>query len=130
MTTSRSKLNEQIRYEIKLFETLLTQKPHYTDALIALADLYTKIGEIKKGMVLDVRLAALLPEDDTVFYNLACSYSLTGQIKKGYEALKRAVKLGYEDFEQMEMDARWEGLLGTKRYRELVKRDFPEEGKD
>lgn len=116
MTTSRSKLNEQIRFEIKLFESLLSQKPHYAEALIALADLYTKIGEIKKGLLLDERLAALLPEDDTVFYNLACSYSLTGQLKKGYAALKRAVELGYDDFEHLEHDSDLEALRKSKLY--------------
>lgn len=116
MAASRSKLNEQIRFEIKLFENLLSQKPHYTDALVALADLYTKIGEIKKGLVLDIRLAALLPDDDTVFYNLACSYSLTGQIKKAYEALKRAIELGYDDIEHLEHDSDLESIRKSKIY--------------
>jgi len=116
MTTSRSKLNEQIRYEIKLFESLLSQKPHYAEALVALADLYTKIGEIKKGLVLDERLAVLLPDDDTVFYNLACSLCLTGQIKKAYEALKQAVDLGYDDLEHLKHDSDLKLLRKSKIY--------------
>ncbi|MBI4971421.1 MAG: hypothetical protein HZC17_06245 [Candidatus Omnitrophica bacterium] len=116
MATSRSKLNEQIHFEINLFETLLTEKPHYTDALIALADLYTKVGEIKKGLLLDERLATLCPEDDTIFYNLACSYSLTGQLKKAYIAVKKAVKLGYEDFEHLAHDSDLEPLRKSKLY--------------
>lgn len=122
MKTSKTALNEQIKYEIKLYEELIKQKPHYTDALIALADLYTKVGEIKKGMVLDERLSKLCPGDEMVFYNLACSYSLTGQLKKAFEALRRAVELGYSDFKHLNHDLDLELLRKSKRYGPLIKK--------
>ncbi|MBI4398488.1 MAG: hypothetical protein HY586_05130 [Candidatus Omnitrophica bacterium] len=116
------KLSGQIRYEIRMFEALLEQKPNYVDALSALADIYTKTGEIQKGLALDERLARLCPESDSVFYNLACSYSLAGQLKKAYSALKRAVSLGYADLEHLHHDSDLEALRKSQRFGPMVKK--------
>lgn len=111
-----NRIRGQTKYEIKFYERLLVQKPNYVEALVALADIYTKVGEFTKGLVLDERLAELCPNDETVFYNLACSLSLTGKLKKAYEALRTAVALGYNDFEHLRYDQDLEPLRKSKRY--------------
>ncbi len=116
------KTSDQLKYEIHFFEALLRQKPHYIEALVALADIYTKVGEIKKGLILDERLSQLCPGDDTVFYNLACSYSLTGRLKKAYDALKKSVELGYDDTEHLNHDSDLEPLRKSKRFGPLIKK--------
>jgi len=52
----------------------------------------------------DERLARLEPENALVFYNLACSYSLTGEIERSVLALNQAIKLGYRDFKWLAKD--------------------------
>lgn len=116
------KLNDQIKFEIKLYEKLLRDKPHYIEALVALADLYTKIGRHKKGLMLDERLSQLCPHDETVYYNLACSYSLTGQLRKAYDALRQAVVLGYDDFKHLSHDPDLEALRSSQRYGLMIKK--------
>jgi hypothetical protein len=45
-----------------------------------LGDDYTRRGKFKAGLDVDTRLAKLRPDDALVYYNLACSYSLTSQM--------------------------------------------------
>jgi hypothetical protein len=71
---------------------------------VALAELYTKEGLYDKGLDLDRRLAELRPEDPVIQYNLACSLSLKADIPAAFDAMKRAVENGYEDFAHLEKD--------------------------
>lgn len=116
MKSLKNPLNAQSRFEIRLYEGLLAEKPDYTDALMALADLYTKVGEFRKGLALDERLASLCPRDEMVFYNLACSLSLTGQLKKSFQAITKAIDLGYRDYEHLKHDSDLDALRKSKRY--------------
>jgi hypothetical protein len=52
----------------------------------------------------DERLAHLVPGDSLVFYNLACSYSLTDQFERAAFALEQALNLGYRDFAWLAKD--------------------------
>jgi hypothetical protein len=52
----------------------------------------------------DERLARLDPENALVFYNLACSYSLTNQFDRTALALEKALSLGYRDFAWLARD--------------------------
>ena len=46
----------------------------------------------------------LEPQNPLVFYNLACSYSLTERFDLAASALKRALDLGYRDFKWLAKD--------------------------
>jgi uncharacterized protein HemY len=59
---------------------------------------------LQEGLKVDERLARLQPEDPLVFYNLACSYSLTDQFERATLALERALQLGYRDFTWLARD--------------------------
>ena len=61
---------------------------------------------------------------------LAAAYAHLGKKEAALDYLEKALEKGYEDFEGMEKDERWERLRGTKRYRELVKKYHPEHAKD
>src|SRR2546423_8668261 len=79
----RKKLNRQekrdLDIEIGFLEGLVRRDPGYIDALQILGDDYTKRGKFTLGLKIDQRLAVLKPMDSLIQYNLACSYSLTGQ---------------------------------------------------
>jgi tetratricopeptide (TPR) repeat protein len=59
-------------------------------------------------------------------YHLAAAYAHLGKNKAALNYLEQALQKGYEDFESMEKDARWERLREDKRYKELMKRYTPE----
>lgn len=104
----RKKLNRQekrdLDIEIGFLEGLVRRDPGYVDALQILGDDYTKRGKFTLGLKIDQRLAVLRPRDALVYYNLACSYSLTGQQEEAAEALEQSLDYGYRDFKWLNDD--------------------------
>jgi tetratricopeptide (TPR) repeat protein len=90
--------------KIEFIEGLVQRDPNYVDALQILGDHYTQRGRIVEGLKVDERLARLEPRNPLVFYNLACSYSLSGEIDQAANALEKALQLGYRDFEWLVKD--------------------------
>src|SRR5450755_3539286 len=90
--------------KIEFVEGLVRRDPNYVDALQLLGDHYTQRGRFTEGLQVDERLARLDPENALVFYNLACSYSLTDQFDRTALALEKALNLGYRDFAWLAKD--------------------------
>jgi len=90
--------------KIKFIEGLVRRDPNYVDALQILGDHYTQRGRISEGLKVDERLASLEPGNPLVFYNLACSYSLSGELDHAAVALEKALQLGYRDFNWLAKD--------------------------
>jgi tetratricopeptide (TPR) repeat protein len=90
--------------EISFIEGVVRRDPSYVDALQILGDDYTRRGRFADGLTVDEQLAKLRPNDATVLYNLACSYSLTDRLEEAIEALHRALGAGYDEFAWMAKD--------------------------
>jgi tetratricopeptide (TPR) repeat protein len=90
--------------KIEFMEGLVRRDPDYVDALQLLGDHYTQRGRYHEGLKVDERLARLDSENALVFYNLACSYSLTDQFERAALALVKALSLGYRDFAWLAKD--------------------------
>jgi len=110
------------RFELQFYEEVLRQDPCNEDVLMALGHAYTTRGEYQKGLEVDRRLVRLRPEDPTAFYNLACSYSLTGRLDDSILTLEQAIRLGYKDFAHMLKDPDLENLRKDERFRRLIAR--------
>ena len=108
-TTTQKQLSRTERrdldIEIGFLEGVVRRDPEYVEALQILGDDYTARGRITDGLHVDEQLAVLRPEDSLVFYNLACSYSLSKTYDKAVQALHRALDLGYRDFNWLSRDA-------------------------
>ena len=114
----RTKKQEDIDFEIRFMESLLEKNPDFTQALIVLGDLYTKKGLYQEGLAVDERLSRLRPNDPIVFYNLACSYSLVGDLDRSFSAIKKAVESGYDELGYMEVDGDLANLRQDARFQE------------
>jgi len=90
--------------KIRFIEGLVRRDPDYVDALQLLGDHYTQRGRFTEGLHVDERLARLEPGNPLVFYNLACSYSLTDEFDRAVFALHQAIELGYRDFKWLAKD--------------------------
>lgn len=95
---------KELDVTIGFLEGVLRRDPDYVDALQLLGDGYTRRGKFKSGLEVDRRLAQLRPDDATVHYNLACSYSLVGKFEATAAALDKALDLGYRDFKWLTKD--------------------------
>jgi tetratricopeptide (TPR) repeat protein len=105
---ARKKLNrkEQQSLDVKIdfMQGLVRRDPNYVEALQLLGDHYTQRGNFEDGLKVDEHLSELEPRDPLVFYNLACSYSLTNQFDRAVSALEQALDLGYSDFKWLAKD--------------------------
>jgi tetratricopeptide (TPR) repeat protein len=90
--------------KIDFIEGIIRRDPNYVDALQILGDHYTQRGRFVEGLKVDERLARLEPQNPLVFYNLACSYSLTDEFDRAALALEKALLLGYRDFAWLTKD--------------------------
>jgi len=97
-------------FEIRFYEKLVEDNPHFTDAISCLAAAYTRKGFYQEGLTLDKRLTVHKPQDPIVFYNLACSYSRVGDLIKSFESLTKALSLGYNDLRHLLQDPDLENL--------------------
>lgn len=113
------KSEQDICFEIKFLEGILQHSPGFIEAMAALGELYTRQGEYHKGLAVDQKLAGLRP-DETVFYNLACSYSLTGDLPRARQAMAQAVALGYRDFVHLLQDPDLAALLADAEFGRML----------
>lgn len=107
-------------FEISFFEGLIKKDPNFVDALIPLAEAYTKRGLYEKGLLIDKRLARLKKSDPVVHYNLACSFALIGKKDEAFRALGRAIRLGYRDWDHLKRDPDLKGLRDDPRFKALA----------
>jgi len=111
---------DQYAFEIAFYERLIKSNPHFIDVLTPLADAYTKVGEYQKGLKIDKKLAKLRKNDENVFYNLACSYALNRMPDEAFQALRKAISLGYTDFRHMRRDPDLNNIKADKRFKTLI----------
>jgi tetratricopeptide (TPR) repeat protein len=97
---------EQRELDIKIgfMEGVVKRDPAYIEALQILGDDYTRRGKFAAGLKVDEQLSQLRPDDPVVQYNLACSYSLTGNFNQAAAALEKAIEMGYRDFKWLNQD--------------------------
>ena len=98
--------DEERELDIKIcfMEGVVKRDPAYVEALQILGDDYTRRGKFVAGLKVDEQLSQLRPGDPLVQYNLACSYSLTGNFNQAIAALEKALNLGYRDFKWLAQD--------------------------
>ena len=114
-----TKEDHDLDIEISFLQGLVDRDSEYVEALQLLGDDYTKRGKFHDGLKIDEHLAKLLPEDSMVFYNLACSYSLTNCIEESIKALNNALLLGYNDSKWMDIDPDLDNVRTDTRYQSI-----------
>ena len=105
--------------KISFMEGIVRRDRRYVEALQILGDHYTQCGRYNEGLRVDKRLSRLQPENPSVFYNLACSHSLNGEIDKAAAALNKALSLGYRDFRWLAKDPDLRSLRKHAIYRAI-----------
>ena len=122
-SNARKKMNRaeqrDLDTKIEFIEGLVRRDPDYVDALQILGDHYTQRGRITEGLKVDERLSRLEPQNPLVFYNLACSYSLAGEMDQAAGALEKALELGYRDFTWLAKDPDLKNLRAHPAFNEL-----------
>jgi tetratricopeptide (TPR) repeat protein len=115
---TRKELRE-LDVKISFLEGLVRRDAQYIEALQILGDHYTQRGRFEDGLKVDQRLSQLQPQSPIVFYNLACSHSLTGELNQAASALEKALALGYRDFTWLAKDPDLHPLRQDPLYRTI-----------
>jgi tetratricopeptide (TPR) repeat protein len=96
--------SKDLDVKIQFMEGLVRRDPEYIEALQLLGDHYTQRGRFDQGLRVDEQLSRLEPHNPLVFYNLACSYSLVGEMDLAAKSLEKSLTLGYRDFKWLAKD--------------------------
>jgi tetratricopeptide (TPR) repeat protein len=94
----------ELDVKISFLEGLIRRDPQYVEVLQMLGDHYTQRGRHDNSLKVDQQLSRLQPRNPLVFYNLACSHSLNGELDQAAAALEKALALGYRDFKWLARD--------------------------
>ena len=113
------KETRELDVKIAFLEGLVRRDPQYVEALQMLGDHYTQRGKHDQSLRVDQQLSRLQPRNPLVFYNLACSHSLNGEVDRAAEALEKALALGYRDFEWLAKDPDLSHLRQHPLYRNI-----------
>ncbi len=105
--------------KIGFLEGVVRRDRKFVEALEILGDLYTQRGCYEQSLRVDKRLSRLQPRNPLVFYNLACSYALTGDVDLAADALEKAIHLGYRDFKWLAKDPDLRPLRKHPAYRNI-----------
>ena len=113
-------------FEIQFFESVLRRCSGYTQVIEILGGLYTRQGRIADGLKMDRKLVRLQPANPTAHYNLACSLALSKRQRDALRVLRRAVQLGYCDFDWMQQDPDLEVLKEHPGFQALLETVSPQ----
>lgn len=121
MKDEREEVGPSTLVEMEFLERIMRRLPHDLEVLVALGDLYTRVGRYEDGLAIDRLLVTMQPEDMTIWYNLGCSLALLGKRDEALKALKRAIELGYSDHEWMSRDADLQSLREDRAFKSLIR---------
>jgi len=120
---SKDRLRDRVNpdaVELVFLQKVARRLPEDLEILQALADLYTKNGKFEEGLAVDIKLSQQLSNDNLVWYNLGCSYALTHHADEAFDALSKAVDLGYGDYDWMKTDPDLKNLHSDARFESLL----------
>jgi tetratricopeptide (TPR) repeat protein len=113
----------QLDFDIDFFEKLLARNGESVEVLRTLAELVSRKGDVHRAVEIDRRLVDRLPNDFLARYNLACSLALAGRSDEAINSLSKAILLGYDDLDHMEVDPDLDSLRERPDFRELLGSD-------
>jgi tetratricopeptide (TPR) repeat protein len=111
----------QLDFDIAFYDRILQRDPNYVDVLRCQGELLSRKGLHERALVIDRRLAELLPTDFVIRYNLACSLAVGGHRREAIAALRAALEHGYDDFEYLENDGDLDSLREDPAYVALMR---------
>ena len=104
MAKRASRQAGDLAFEIDFYERLVARHPDFAEPLMQLGEAYTRAGRYTDGLSVDRRMTKLRPRNPIAWYNLACSLALLEQLPGATRALKKAIELGYDDWEFLQRD--------------------------
>ena len=109
------------RQRVEVVERRLEFDPDDVPMLLDGASALAALGERQRSLDWASRVLDRAGDDALVLYNLACLYSLAGEVTSALEALEKSYAAGLADPEWMRQDSDLDNIRKHKRYKDLVK---------
>ena len=113
--------NGELDEAVEEYQKALSIQPALTQALNNSAIVYAIKREYDKSLPLFVRITDIDPDRPGTYYNIACMYSKKQNIAASIGWLKQAIKIGYNNWDQIKTDKDLENIRGSSYYKELIK---------
>jgi tetratricopeptide (TPR) repeat protein len=109
------------RKRVEVVERRLEFDPDDVPLLLDGASALAALGETRRSLEWAGRILDRAEDDALVLYNLACLYSLAGEVSSAIDALERSYRAGLADPDWMEQDSDLDNIRDHPRYKTLVK---------
>jgi TolB-like protein/Tfp pilus assembly protein PilF len=109
------------RQRVEVVERRLEFDPDDVPMLLDGASALAALGERQRSLDWASRVLDRAGDDALVLYNLACLYSLAGEVTSALEALEKSYAAGLADPDWMRQDSDLDNIRKHPRYKELVK---------
>lgn len=114
------KVIESAREGLQRAERHLEFHPYDVRALYLGAGALAELGQRERGIEWANRVLALEPDDPGALFNIACFYSITGEIEKAMESLEKALQLGFAQKEWIERDTDLDPIRNHPKYESIL----------
>ena len=110
------------RRRVEVVERRLEFNPDDVPLLLDGASALASLGETRRSLEWAQRILDRTGDDALVLYNLACLYSVAGEVSSAMDALERSYEAGLADPDWMREDSDLDNLRDHPRYKALVER--------
>ncbi len=114
--------SEQWEQAIHKYEMALNHEAQLLPVYVNMSTALMQQKRFPQAMQILDQLKQKAPDMPELHYNLACYYSLTGDIEKGIEALAEAIRKGYSNREWLEKDPDLESLRNHPDFTKIPRR--------
>ncbi len=122
-----SRLGEKELYQqtlsaaLEVYVRYLSQHPDDSRGHMYYATDLVQVGRIDDAKAEAKKAMELSPDDPLMLYNAACFYSQMGEKQLSINALKRAMGVGYANYEWLKRDTDLDNIRGEPEYAELIR---------
>lgn len=122
LSTRRLRDQSQLDFELGFLGGVLARDPLNADVLKVHADNLAAKRLHHRALQADLQLVRLRGERPIPWYNLACSFAVLGMTERAFEALERALRLGYRHIHHLRRDPDLKSLRRDPRFARLLRR--------
>jgi adenylate cyclase len=106
----------------RIVEKHVELNPDDHRALVLGANTLLYTGDVERGRAWAARAYAISPENPGVLYNLACFYSMAGDLDRSVELLEKSATVGIVSREWVENDSSLDPVRNHPRFQALLQR--------
>jgi len=107
---------------LSYFNKAVSIDPEFPGTYLNLGDYQFEKGRLEEAEEVYLKYLQLVPDRNTVHYNLAAVLALKGELEKALDRLEIAIDKGFDKEEKLKKDDHFKSLRQLPRFQELLQR--------